>query len=70
MCESFRYAAVNLGLYDSMRAAYTRITGEERCPVEMALVFGALSGVASSTVTFPLEVVRRRRAQTGFAMRS
>ena len=54
------YAGINLGMYDALRLAYTKTTGEERVPKTAALVIGALSGVTAATCTFPLEVVRRR----------
>ena len=54
------YAGANLGMYDGLRWAYTRTTGEERVPKTAALVIGAVAGVSAATFTFPLEVVRRR----------
>ena len=54
------YAALNLGLYDSMKKVYLRLTREERVPNQIAGAFGALAGPLAATGTFPLEVVRRR----------
>lgn len=54
------YSGFNLGAYDGMRWAYTRVTGQERIPKGTALVMGAFAGVTAATATFPLEVVRRR----------
>ena len=54
------YAGANLGMYDGMRWAYTRVSGQERVPKTAALVIGAVAGVSAATFTFPLEVVRRR----------
>jgi hypothetical protein len=54
------YAGANLGMYDGLRWAYCRSTGEERVPKAAALLIGALAGVSAATATFPLEVVRRR----------
>lgn len=54
------YAGVNLGLYDALRSVYTKATGNERVPKTAALYIGSLAGVSAATVTFPLEVVRRR----------
>jgi hypothetical protein len=54
------YSGFNLGAYDGMRWAYTRVTGKEHVPKGVALCFGALAGVTAATATFPLEVVRRR----------
>ena len=54
------YAGVNLAGYDAMRSMYVRVTHEEKIPKGWALVFGAVAGVTAATVTFPLEVVRRR----------
>eukprot|EP00854_Cymbomonas_tetramitiformis_P021103 gene21103-25339_t len=51
----FPYAGVNLAMYDGFRLAYTKFTKKEQVPKEMALVCGSLSGVLSSTATFPLE---------------
>lgn len=57
------YAGINLGSYDGLRYAYTRVTKETKVPKSAALVFGALAGVTAATATFPLEVVRRRMAR-------
>jgi hypothetical protein len=54
------YAGANLGMYDGLRWAYCRSTGEERVPKVVALLIGSLAGVSAATATFPLEVVRRR----------
>jgi hypothetical protein len=54
------YAGANLGMYDGLRWAYCRSTGEERVPKIAALLIGSLAGVSAATATFPLEVVRRR----------
>ena len=39
------YAGANLGMYDGMRWAYTRATGEERVPKLAALLIGAVAGM-------------------------
>jgi solute carrier family 25 (mitochondrial phosphate transporter), member 23/24/25/41 len=53
------YAGLNLGFYDGMRTLYTKQTGKP-VPKTASLVFGALAGASAASVTFPLEVVRRR----------
>ena len=53
------YAGLNLGFYDGLRTLYTKQTGQP-VPKTASLVFGALAGASAATVTFPLEVVRRR----------
>ncbi|CAI5481872.1 unnamed protein product [Closterium sp. Yama58-4] len=54
------YAATNYFVYDALRTAYRKATGREHVPNEATLLFGAAAASASSAVTFPLEVVRRR----------
>jgi hypothetical protein len=54
------YAAIRLSTYDALKSAYKRATGEEHLNPRAALVFGAVAGVTSAVVTFPLEVARRR----------
>ena len=54
------YAGCNLGMYDALRYAYSKSTGQERVPKLAALCIGSVAGVTAATVTFPLEVVRRR----------
>ncbi|CAI7744065.1 unnamed protein product [Closterium sp. NIES-54] len=54
------YAATNYFVYDALRTAYRKATGREQVPNEATLLFGAAAASASSAVTFPLEVVRRR----------
>ncbi|GJP71398.1 hypothetical protein CLOP_g2233 [Closterium sp. NIES-67] len=54
------YAASNYFVYDALRTAYRKATGRDQVPNEVTLLFGAAAASASSAVTFPLEVVRRR----------
>ena len=35
-------------------------TGKESVPPHMTMIFGAIAAVASSSASFPLEIVRRR----------
>ena len=35
-------------------------TGKESVPAHMTMIFGAIAAVASSSASFPLEIVRRR----------
>ncbi len=54
------YAGANLGMYDALRFTYSKVTGQEKVPKLAALCIGSVAGVTAATVTFPLEVVRRR----------
>lgn len=54
------YSGINLGCYDGLRWAYTYKTGQAKVPKTAAFVMGALAGATAATVTYPLEVVRRR----------
>mmetsp|Transcript_19727 Transcript_19727/g.62746 ORF Transcript_19727/g.62746 Transcript_19727/m.62746 type:complete len:409 (+) Transcript_19727:263-1489(+) len=54
------YAGFNLAAYDSMKKAYLLTNKVEAVPHGWSLIFGAVAGVSAATVTFPLEVVRRR----------
>lgn len=56
----FPYAATNYFVYDGLRGAYCRSTGQQNVPTLPTLVFGAIAAAASSTVTYPLEVARRQ----------
>ena len=68
------YSGINLGCYDGLRWAYTNKTGQAKVPKTAAFVMGALAGATAATVTYPLEVVRRRLmmgakfANTGVAL--
>mmetsp|Transcript_32640 Transcript_32640/g.45305 ORF Transcript_32640/g.45305 Transcript_32640/m.45305 type:complete len:380 (-) Transcript_32640:224-1363(-) len=54
------YAAVNLGMYDGLKWSYLQYSRDTRVPKNVAFICGSISGCFSATVTFPLEVVRRR----------
>jgi hypothetical protein len=36
------------------------VTGKDNVPPHMTMAFGAIAAVASSSASFPLEIVRRR----------
>jgi solute carrier family 25 phosphate transporter 23/24/25/41 len=59
------YAAIRLSTYDALKNAYKRATGDEHLNPRYSLVFGAIAGVSSAVVTFPLEVARRRMMAGG-----
>ncbi|KAL4448110.1 hypothetical protein ABPG75_005329 [Micractinium tetrahymenae] len=54
------YAAIRLGSYDAMKALWRRSTGRKGIDPQAALLFGAVAGVLSAGLTYPLEVARRR----------
>ncbi|CAK0749761.1 hypothetical protein CVIRNUC_001936 [Coccomyxa viridis] len=54
------YSAVRLGSYDGLKWAYKKRTNRESVPAHMTMMFGAIAAVASSSASFPLEIVRRR----------
>lgn len=53
------YSALRFGAYDGLKWAY-RKRFKEDMPPQLLPVAGAVAGLAASTATFPLEVVRRR----------
>jgi hypothetical protein len=54
------YAAINYFAYDSMRKMYKTTTKKQEIGHLQTMLMGSIAGVLSSTVTFPLEVARRR----------
>lgn len=56
----FPYAATNYFVYDSLRLAYRKAMKAENIPTVPTLLFGAIAASVSSSVTFPIEVARRR----------
>jgi hypothetical protein len=54
------YAAMNYFAYDSMRKMYKTATKKQEIGHLQTMLMGSIAGVLSSTVTFPLEVARRR----------
>ncbi|KAL4444876.1 hypothetical protein ABPG77_003926 [Micractinium sp. CCAP 211/92] len=54
------YAAIRLGTYDGLKALWRRSTGRKDIDPQAALLFGAVAGVLSASLTYPLEVARRR----------
>lgn len=53
------YSALRFGAFDGLKHIYRKKYGHDIPPM-MLVGIGALSGLAASTATFPLEVVRRR----------
>lgn len=56
--------AISFSVYDTVRS-YWQLQRPEDSTVLVALACGSLSGIASSTVTFPLDLVRRRMQLEG-----
>ncbi|EIE24257.1 mitochondrial carrier [Coccomyxa subellipsoidea C-169] len=54
------YSAIRLGSYDGLKWAYKRTTQQENVPAHVTMMFGAFAAIASSSASFPLEIVRRR----------
>jgi len=60
--------AINYSVYESLRSRWLASSpGEKVPPVSVTLVCGSLAGIASSTITFPLDVIRRRMQMQGVA---
>ncbi|KAF8397388.1 hypothetical protein HHK36_016301 [Tetracentron sinense] len=56
--------AISFAVYETLRSSWqSRRPGDS--PVLVSLACGSLSGIASSTATFPLDLVRRRMQLEG-----
>ncbi|KGN54303.1 mitochondrial substrate carrier family protein B [Cucumis sativus] len=58
--------AISFSVYESLRSFWQSRRPNDS-PVMVSLACGSLSGIASSTVTFPLDLVRRRKQLEGAA---
>ncbi|KAL8241071.1 hypothetical protein R6Q59_014426 [Mikania micrantha] len=56
--------AISFSVYDTVRS-YWKLQRPDDSTVMMSLACGSLSGIASSTVSFPLDLVRRRMQLEG-----
>ncbi|QCE01268.1 mitochondrial substrate carrier family protein B-like isoform X1 [Vigna unguiculata] len=56
--------AISFSVYESLRS-YWQSNRSNDSPVAVSLACGSLSGIASSTATFPLDLVRRRKQLEG-----
>nr|XP_034928469.1 mitochondrial substrate carrier family protein B-like isoform X2 [Populus alba] len=56
--------AISFSVYESLRS-YWQLHRPHDAPVAVSLACGSLSGIASSTATFPLDLVRRRKQLEG-----
>ncbi|KAK3028620.1 hypothetical protein RJ639_039963 [Escallonia herrerae] len=56
--------AISFSVYDTVRSYWQSLRPEDST-VLISLACGSLSGIASSTVTFPLDLVRRRMQLEG-----
>ncbi|KAK9844654.1 hypothetical protein WJX74_005189 [Apatococcus lobatus] len=54
------YAAFRLGLYDGFKWLHKRATQEDSMSPGASMVFGAAAGLIAASLTFPIEVTRRR----------
>ncbi|WOL04688.1 mitochondrial substrate carrier family protein B-like [Canna indica] len=61
--------AISFSVYETLRS-YWEVERPCDSPVMVSLACGSLSGIASSTVTFPLDLVRRRMQLEGAAGRA
>ncbi|CAL9187946.1 unnamed protein product [Musa hybrid cultivar] len=61
--------AISYSVYETLRSHW-QVERPYDSPVLVSLACGSLSGVASSTVTFPLDLVRRRKQLEGAAGRA
>ncbi|XP_073014437.1 uncharacterized protein [Typha latifolia] len=61
--------AISFSVYETLRS-YWHIRRPQDSAVLVSLACGSLSGIASSTVTFPLDLVRRRMQLEGAAGRA
>ncbi|KAG4964752.1 hypothetical protein JHK85_039727 [Glycine max] len=56
--------AISFSVYETLRS-YWQSNRSDDSPVVISLACGSLSGIASSTATFPLDLVRRRKQLEG-----
>ncbi|KAJ0246906.1 Mitochondrial substrate carrier family protein [Hirschfeldia incana] len=61
--------AISFSAYESLRSYWMSIRPHDS-PVAVSLACGSLSGIASSTATFPLDLVRRRKQLEGVGGRA
>ncbi|KAJ6830887.1 mitochondrial substrate carrier family protein B-like [Iris pallida] len=61
--------AISFSAYETLRSRW-KLERPHDSPVLVSLACGSLSGIASSTVTFPLDLVRRRMQLEGAAGRA
>jgi len=61
------YAGVSFFCYDTMKASYKSATGEDVMPGYLRLLAGGLAGAIAQTVSYPLDVVRRRMQVEGLS---
>ncbi|XP_015690275.2 mitochondrial substrate carrier family protein B-like [Oryza brachyantha] len=61
--------AISFCVYETLRSHW-QIERPYDSPVMISLACGSLSGIASSTITFPLDLVRRRKQLEGAAGRA
>ncbi|KFK35115.1 hypothetical protein AALP_AA5G238100 [Arabis alpina] len=61
--------AISFSAYESLRS-YWRSNRPHDSPIMTSLACGSLSGIASSTATFPLDLVRRRKQLEGVGGRA
>lgn len=54
------YAGTSFFTFESLKNAYTKRKGTDDIPPLLRLGFGMVAGVCAQTVTYPLDVVRRR----------
>jgi len=65
MLGIFPYAGINFLSYDTLKYIYSEKTGDHSIPTVYRLVFGSIAGLLGQTVTYPLDVVRRRMQING-----
>ncbi|KAH7672843.1 solute carrier family 25 (mitochondrial phosphate transporter) member 23/24/25/41 protein [Dioscorea alata] len=56
--------AISFSVYDTLKSHWRSVRPQDS-PVLVSLACGSLSGIASSTATFPLDLVRRRKQLEG-----
>lgn len=61
------YAGINFYTYETQKAAWVKWKGkgENEMPTPVRLMFGALAGATGQTLTYPIDVVRRRMQIAG-----
>jgi solute carrier family 25 (mitochondrial phosphate transporter), member 23/24/25/41 len=61
------YVGVDFAVYETMKRSYLASADASKMPPLVTLGIGAVAGLAAQTVSYPLDLVRRRLQVQGFS---